>query len=87
MPCYNQMQPCLVTTLSQPLPFVLVVQQLEGTLLWAVAEIILSHMQLRNMLRLSQYMNSVLDDSMMDIQFHLAPLCMQVSYSTVLDQM
>ena len=39
------------------------------------------------MLRLSQYMNSVLADSMMDIQFHLVPLHMQVSYSTVLDQM
>ena len=32
-------------------------------------------------------MNSVLADSMKDIQFHLAPLRMQVSYSTVLDQM
>ena len=35
----------------------------------------------------SVYMNSVLADSMMDIQLHLAPLRMQVSYSTVLDQM
>ena len=34
-----------------------------------------------------QYMNSILADPMMDIQFQLAPLHMQVSYSTVLDQM
>ena len=32
-------------------------------------------------------MNSVLADSMMDIQFHLAPVRMQVGYFTVLDKM
>ena len=32
-------------------------------------------------------MNSILADSMMDIQFHLVPLRTQVSYSMVLDQM